>query len=160
MLRYLLATPLLLVPAVSAAQTATTEFNVQITIVGECRINSAEDLDFGNVGVISANIDATSDIEVLCTATTPFNLGIDEGDGTGATVDSRLMTGPGGATVQYGLFRDAARSLNWGETVGADTQAGTGTGTAQTFTVYGRVPPQPTPEPGTYIDTVTVTLTY
>ncbi|WP_281408372.1 spore coat protein U domain-containing protein [Rhizobium sp. SG741] len=32
--------------------------------------------------------------------------------------------------------------------------------TAQALTVYGRVPPPTTPLPGTYTDTVVVTLTY
>jgi spore coat protein U-like protein len=156
----LLAVPLLLVPGLASAQTATTQFNVQITIAGECQINSAENLNFGNAGVLGANVDATGDIEVLCTTSTPFDLGLDEGTGTGASVGTRLMTGPGAATIQYALYRNAARTVLWGETVGVDTLAGTGTGAAQTFTVYGRVPPQPAPAPGTYTDTVTVTLTY
>jgi spore coat protein U-like protein len=36
----------------------------------------------------------------------------------------------------------------------------TGNGADQTFTIYGRVPAQTTPAPGTYTDTVTVTVTY
>ena len=156
----LLAAPLLLIPGMASAQTATTQFNVQITIAGECQINSAENLDFGNAGVLGANVDAASDVEVLCTSSTPFDLGLDEGLGTGASVDTRLMTGPGAATIQYALYRNAARTVLWGETVGVDTLAGTGTGAAQSFTVYGRVPPQAAPAPGTYTDTVTLTLTY
>lgn len=35
-----------------------------------------------------------------------------------------------------------------------------GSGVAQTFTVHGRVPPQNTPPPGNYSDTVVVTVTY
>ncbi|WP_409528142.1 spore coat protein U domain-containing protein [Rhizobium sp.] len=37
---------------------------------------------------------------------------------------------------------------------------GTGTGSPQTLTVYGRVPAQNTPAPGTYSDTVVVTVSY
>ena len=48
----------------------------------------------------------------------------------------------------------------WGNTVGTDTQAATGTGAAQTYTIYGRIPPQTTPAPATYSDTITVTVTY
>ena len=43
---------------------------------------------------------------------------------------------------------------------GTNTLAGTGTGLAQSATVYGRIPPQATPSPGTYNDTIVVTLTY
>ncbi|OYR19401.1 spore Coat Protein U domain protein [Brucella thiophenivorans] len=70
------------------------------------------------------------------------------------------MTGPGGATITYSLYRNAARDTVWGDTTGTNTLAGTGTGAAQQLTVYGRVPPQNTPAPGTYTDTVTATITY
>jgi spore coat protein U-like protein len=35
-----------------------------------------------------------------------------------------------------------------------------GPGLAQTLTVYGRVPAQSTPSPGTYADTVVMTICY
>ena len=35
-----------------------------------------------------------------------------------------------------------------------------GTGVSRAVTVHGRVPPQPTPPPGAYSDTVVVTVTY
>jgi spore coat protein U-like protein len=38
--------------------------------------------------------------------------------------------------------------------------AGTGSGLPQTFTVYGRVPTQNTPAPGSYSDTVVLTISY
>ncbi|MDR6870988.1 spore coat protein U-like protein [Bosea sp. BE125] len=69
------------------------------------------------------------------------------------------MSGTGGL-VNYSLFRDASRTLNWGTTIGTDTVAGTGNGSGQSFTVYGRVPVQTTPSPALYSDTITVTVTY
>jgi len=48
----------------------------------------------------------------------------------------------------------------WGNTIGTNTVASTGTGAAQSFTVYGRIPSQTTPAPATYTDTITVTVTY
>jgi spore coat protein U-like protein len=38
--------------------------------------------------------------------------------------------------------------------------SGTGIGSSQNYTVYGRVQAQTTPAPGTYTDTITVTVTY
>jgi spore coat protein U-like protein len=152
---------LMFLPAVAFAQTSTsTNFTVQITIQAACQINSAANLNFGTNGVLAANVDATSQIIVQCTTGTPFSLGLSAGAGTGATVTTRLMTGPASATIAYSLYRDAAHSLVWGNTVGTDRLTGTGTGAAQPFTVYGRVGPQNTPAPGTYTDTVTATLTY
>jgi spore coat protein U-like protein len=141
------------------AATTSSNFTVQITIAAACTINSASNLDFGTNGVLAANVDQTSTINVQCTDTTPYNIGLDAGTGSGATVASRKMTS-GGATVNYALYSNAARTTVWGNTVSTDTVAATGNGASQSFTVYGRVPAQTTPAPGTYTDTVTVTVTY
>ncbi|MEO9336528.1 spore coat U domain-containing protein [Mesorhizobium sp. SB112] len=160
-LTYVAALPLLFVLSGTAySQTATTQFNVQITINAECLINSAGDLTFPATGVIDAAVDATSDIAVQCTNGTDYDLGLDAGQGAAATVATRQMTGPGAETVDYSLYTDPARSTVWGNTVTVDTVAGTGTGTEQVYTVYGQVPTQDTPTPGTYNDIITVTLTY
>lgn len=150
-----------ILPATMAtAQTvATDSFDVRITILAECRVVSTETLDFGAQGVLGAAIDASATLEVTCTQTTPYAIGLGQGLGSGATTSLRRMSS-GGETVSYALFRDAARTANWGDTVGSDTQPGTGTGNPQAFTVFGRVPAQSTPAPGTYDDTVTVTVTY
>lgn len=151
---------LVFTPASSHAQVASTNFTVQITIQAACQINSAGNLNFGTNGVIGSDIDATSDVIVQCTASTPFSLGLSAGAGSGATVANRLMTSPAGATISYSLYTTAAHSTVWGNTVGTDRQTGTGTGAPQTFTVYGRVPAQTTPAVGVYTDTVTATLNY
>ena len=39
-------------------------------------------------------------------------------------------------------------------------RSATGNGALQSYTIYGRVPPQTTPKPGTYADTITLTVTY
>jgi spore coat protein U domain-containing protein, fimbrial subunit CupE1/2/3/6 len=141
------------------AATTTSTFTVQITITASCAITSSPTLNFGATGVISANIDQTSTLQIQCTNTTPYNIGLNAGTSGGATVTTRKMTN-GGATVSYSLFSDAGRTTNWGNTVGTDTVASTGTGVAQSFTVFGRVPAQSTPAPGTYTDTITVTVTF
>jgi spore coat protein U-like protein len=141
------------------ATTTTTTFSVQITITASCTINSAGTLNFGSQGILSANVDQTSTIQVTCSNTTPYNIGLDAGTATGATVTTRKMTN-GANTVSYSLYRDSSRSQNWGNTIGTDTASGTGSGAAQNYTVYGRVPPQTTPTPAAYSDTVTVTVTY
>lgn len=151
---------LLVTPQISVAQVATTNFTVQITIQSACQINSAGNLNFGTNGVLSGNVDASSQIVVQCTAATPFTLGLNAGSAPSATVANRLMTSPAGATISYSLYSNAGHTTVWGNTVGTDRVAGTGTGAPQTFTVYGRVPAQNTPAVGVYTDTVTATLNY
>jgi spore coat protein U-like protein len=142
------------------ATTTTTTFTVQMTIIASCTIVSASSLNFGgSQGVLTANVDQSSTIQVQCTNTTPYKIGLDAGTGAGATVAARKMTS-GGATITYSLYTDSGRTTVWGNTVGTDTVSATGNGSAQSTTVFGRVPPQTTPAPGTYTDTITVTVTY
>ena len=141
------------------AATATTTMTVQMTITATCLVNSASTLNFGTQGVLSANVDQTSTVQVTCTNTTPYNIGLDAGTGTGATVAARKLTS-GANTVNYTLYSNSTRTTLWGNTVGTDTVAATGNGAAQSYTVYGRVPSQAAPAPGTYTDTITVTVTY
>ncbi|HEY0178451.1 MAG TPA: spore coat U domain-containing protein [Dokdonella sp.] len=150
----------LVASAPARAATATSQFRVTLTLQAECKLTSASDLAFGTDGVIDATITATSTIGVQCTNTTPYNIGLNAGTGAGATVTTRKMTAGTGATVNYQLFRDSARTQVWGDTVNSNTQAGTGTGVVQSYTVYGSVPVQTTPAAGAYSDTVQVTVTY
>ena len=141
------------------AASTTTTFAVQATITATCTINSASTLNFGTLGVLASNTDQTSTIQVTCTNTTPYNVGLDAGTGSGATVATRKMTS-GANTVNYTLYSNSGRTTVWGNTVGTDTVGATGNGSAQSYTVYGRVPAQAAPAPGTYTDTITVTVTY
>ncbi len=141
------------------AATVTGTFNVQVTIAATCVLNSATTLDFGTQGVLAANVDQTSTITTTCTNTTGYNIGLDKGL-NGGSVTTRQMKAAGPALINYFLFRDAGRTLNWGETIGTDTVAATGNGSAQAFTVFGRIPPQSSPLPALYTDTITVTVTF
>ncbi len=138
--------------------TATGSFGLQFAIAPTCVVTSATTLDFGTQGVLSANVDQTSVINITCTNTTPYNIGLDKGL-NGSSVLTRQMKA-GAAVVNYSMYSDSGRTTNWGNTVGTDTVAATGNGSAQAFTVYGRIPPQTSPAAGTYTDTITVTVTY
>jgi spore coat protein U-like protein len=145
--------------AAGATSTTTNTFSVQLTISASCVISSASNLTFAPSGVLATAINQTSTLQIQCTNTTPYNIGLNAGTATGATVTSRKMTS-GSNTISYSLFSNPGMTTNWGETVGIDTVASTGTGATQSFTVYGQVPAQSTPAPGSYSDTVTVTVTY
>lgn len=155
-----LAGPLALALSTGAyAATATGTLNLSITITSTCSVVSATAINFGSVSAIAANIDQTSTLTVNCSSTTPYTVGLGVGGGTGATTAVRKMTN-GANVVNYTLYRDAARTLLWGTTIGTDTVAGTGSGADQTLTIYGRTPTQAVPPPGAYTDAVTITITY
>jgi spore coat protein U-like protein len=153
--RKVVAAMLFLLPALNPsstqAATTTSTFTVQMTVTSSCVINSASTLNFGNQGVLVANVDNTSTLQVQCTNTTPYNIGLDAGTGTGATVAARKMTN-GANTITYSLYSDSGRTTVWGNTVGTNTVSATGNGASQTYTVYGRVPSQTTPAAATYTD--------
>jgi spore coat protein U-like protein len=144
----------------------TLSFTVSVTLQASCTVSVAS-LNFGTVpGPITANVDATATITALCTATTPYAIGL--GNGLHASGGQRRMQSSSSTYVNYGLYTDSGRADAWGSassttscTNGANTCAlGTGTGSNQTITVYGRVPPQSTVTAGSYQDSVVVTLTY
>lgn len=139
------------------AATATTTFQVTATVAATCLI-TATNLNFGTYSGVLA--DHTSALTVTCTDDTPYNVGLDAGTAPGATVTTRRMSGPGGAHLGYTLSQDAAHTINWGKTVGTDTESGTGNGSAQVLTVFGQVAAGEFVRPGAYVDTITATITF
>jgi len=136
---------------------ATTTFSVTVTVAANCAI-SANNLAFGTYA--GSLISSTSIITATCTSGTTYNVGLNAGTATGATVTNRSMAGPASALLSYKLFSNSGYTANWGNTVGTDTVAGTGTGSAQSLTVYGQVPAGQLSTPGSYTDTITATITY
>ena len=145
-----------------AADASTTNSNlaVSMTITAGCTV-TAGSVSFGTQSSLQSNVDQTGSLSVTCSNTTPYNVGFDSGANS-ASVTTRKMKGGASNTefVSYSLYTTSGRTTNWGNTVGTDTVTGTGNGSAQTLTVYGRVPAQTLGSPGAYADTVTVTVTY
>ena len=94
-----------------------------------------------------------------------FTVALNAGSTTGDAYAQRLM-GSGANTLQYNLFTTAALATIFGDgTGGTGTIGGTGLGvaTANTVQVFGQVPDSATNQaavPGSYSDTITVTVTY
>jgi spore coat protein U-like protein len=138
--------------------TTTTPFAVTATVQPVCTI-SASNLAFGNYA--RTRLDGQSQVSLTCANGTGWNVGLNQGTFSGATVTTRRMSGPGGAPLSYSLYQNSTRTTNWGNTVGTDTVSGTGTGSAQSLNVYGRIPAsQNSVVPGNYADTITATVTY
>jgi spore coat protein U-like protein len=143
-------------PAMAGSTTAT--LGVSLTINTDCTVSAAP-IAFSAQSVLSAAVSQTGSIAVTCSNASPYTVQLDQGAGASATVTNRLMTGPASGTVAYGLYQDAARTVNWGNAAGSWV-AGTGAGNAQVITVYGRILAQTTPAPGAYADTVNVTVSF
>lgn len=144
--------------AVAGAQSSAT-FTVTATVLPSCTVVGGGTLAFGIVTPGNQS-DGSVSVTAICTVGTPYTLSQDAGTGSGATMTQRRMSS-GADILPYGLYRDAARTQPWGDgTAGSSTVGSTGTGLAQAFTVYGRVPSSATTTVGVYADTITVTATY
>lgn len=151
--------PLLAVLGTPAWAQSSATFTVTATVLPACTVVGGNTLAFGIVSP-GNQADGSVSVTATCTVGTPYTLSLNAGAGAGATMTQRQMTS-GSDTLVYGLYRDAARTQPWGDgTGGSSTVSSTGTGLAQAFTVYGRVPSSANAAVGVYLDTVTVTATY
>ena len=151
--------PVLSGAAVYGNGSKTSTFDVTLKIIADCTI-AATALDFGqSQGVLATAVNVNTTLNITCTNTTPYNIGLNAGTGTGSTTAARLMSGTGAntSTVAFNLFQ-AAGTTNWGNAQGTDTKSGIGSGVSQVLTVYGNVPAQATPQPDTYKSTITATV--
>lgn len=138
-------------------------FTATATVLPQCGSYLVSDMDFGNAtGRIATPINQTAQLTLTCVRRTPFNVALDNGENASGSTRRMRNASSSTALIPYELYRDAARTLRWGNTVGSDTVPGTGTGTAQQITIYGRAPATSgaLPVAGSYSDRVTVTITY
>jgi spore coat protein U-like protein len=141
------------------AATVTANLPVNASVNATCIFGNITSVNFGNYSGVQN--DATGSIEVTCNNGTAYTIGLNAGTGAGATTTNRIMTrAPTPGTLGYQLFRDAGRTLNWGNTPPTDTVNLTGNGAVQLSTVYGRIPAGTVPATGSYNDTVLITVTY
>jgi spore coat protein U-like protein len=135
-------------------------FTFTASVTSSCSV-TATNLSFGaTVGLLTTPVTSQNTVNVLCTATTPYTLGL--GPGLYGTTPSARQMANGANRVTYAIYKDAGWSQVWGDlAAGASTvQSATGTGGNQAFTGYGKVPAQITPAQGSYSDTVVATATY
>lgn len=103
---------------------------------------------------------------VTVTVTSGAQYGIDLGTGSGGVGPQRAMhpTGAMGMNVSpllYNLYADSSHSAVWGTDNGGLSVSGTGTGSAQSYTVYGEIQAQQVLTVlGDYTDTVVATVQF
>ena len=148
-------------PTAASAGTQQTTMGVSATVTANCSI-TALPVAFGSINPLAGGaFTASGSVTVTCTTGSGWSVTADAGGGSGATLTTRRMTYSGN-TLNYGLFTDSGYVNVWGSGSGGTAAVtGTGNGSAQTFSVYGRIPAGQTGAPaGAYSDTVNVTITY
>lgn len=148
------------VASADTSSSTSASLSVSLQVTAQCSIGSVSALDFGTQNLISGPLDNSSSFDLTCTKSTPFTVGLDAGTGVGAMGTTRKMTGAtSGETIVYELYMDEARTRDWSNDAN-QSLTGTGNGDSQSFTVYARVPEQPTAPPDSYSDNVTLSVTY
>jgi spore coat protein U-like protein len=135
-------------------------FAVTITIVASCTV-STNPLAFGTASTGTSNpANANTTLSVTCPTGVAYNIGLQSQNAGGSGGAGQMNNG--GAHLVYNLYQNAAYTTAWGNTVGTNTVAATGTNAAQTQTVYGQVAQAAVSgaSTGNYTDTVTVTVFY
>jgi len=154
----------LMSPSLVWATTTNNTFQVNATVISSCTV-AGTTLNFGNsIDALATPtpLDATSTLTVQCTNTTAYTVALNAGTNAGGASNfgSRTMKS-GSNTLNYQLYLDAGHSSVWGDgTSSSSNVAGTGTGNPQTLSIYGRLPSLANVVPGSYTDTVTVTVSY
>lgn len=148
--------------APASAGTQNTNLTVNATVTANCTV-TADPVNFGSVDTLNATaVTGTGTVTVTCTNGTGWTAAADAGEATGASFGTRKMRSGAGDVLNYTLFTDAGRTTVWGDGSGTTATVGnTGSGSAQPFTVYGRIPGGQSSAPaGSYSDRVNVTITY
>jgi spore coat protein U-like protein len=146
--------------------TSTPTFTVSATVSAACQV-SPSTLSFpatAGTSLLSTAVTANTTVAVTCTNTSPYAIGM--GQGNNYASGNRMANGT--SFLPYVLYVNSSLTNPWTTaasnsscTTTGDCYLGTGTGLAQSIPIYGRVPTiAAAPVPGTYSDTVVMTVTY
>jgi spore coat protein U-like protein len=142
------------------AATASSNFTVSATVLASCSV-SAANLAFGSYTASNAGpATASSTVSVTCTSGTTYTVALDGGS-TSNAMTARNMKDTAGDLLSYGLYTSSAYTTVWGDgTSGTGDNGGTGSGAAQPYTVYGRIPTNQYVPATSYSDQINVTVSY
>ncbi len=144
--------------------TITNTLAVMATVGGgaNCTFGSTTNMQFPNYYPLNSNPDyTTGTVTVSCIPNLAYDIGIDKGQGAGATENHRLLTKQAGnQQLNYGLFQDAGHQRMYGTVIGQNTLHQIATGSTEVITIYGEIPRNQAVGAGTYLDRVTILVTF
>ncbi|WP_218813710.1 Csu type fimbrial protein [Rickettsiella endosymbiont of Dermanyssus gallinae] len=148
--------------AVSATATGALAVTANVGGAENCVLGMVNNMVFPNYSPFDGKPDdATGSLTVNCIANLPYDVGINKGQGNGATEDQRKATILGGSQeLNYNLFQDANHVHKYGTIIGQNTLHQLGTGVPQLITIYGEIAMNQAVEVGPYSDRVTIFVTF
>ena len=142
---------------IGSTNATSASFTVTATYSSVCHLASTN-LNFGSAVALTSLLTSTSTLTATCSSTTPYTVGLNGGNANATDPTQRKMAN-GASQITYGLYQSNGASSPWGNT-SSNWVSGTGSGSGQALTVFGRVPIQTTPAPAVYSDTIVATVTY
>jgi spore coat protein U-like protein len=125
-----------------------------------CTISTTS-VNFGSYDVFAGTpTDTTGTVSFTCSGNADVTITLSKG--ASSSYNPRTLNG-GADTLNYNLYKDAARTTVWGDGTGSTsthTQTNVPNNTAQNLTIYGRIPASQDVRAGTYNDSVTVTIDF
>lgn len=157
--------------ATGSVQATTTHasLNVSVNVSQSCTLWTTP-VTFLFGGDYQTAVNATGEVSVACPSNVPYVIALDGGlyeglDGT----QSRFVSDGSGNGMNYALYSDFGLTTPWGDTGYGDTfpgdpVSGTGTGSGEGRNIYAVLYPYisvgSVGSPGTFSDTVNVTVNY
>lgn len=132
---------------------------VTASVARACTVN-ANDLLFGVYDQsVGADHTGTTDITVICTPTTAYQVALDNGGNTASCLGgaNRCMDDGSGNYLTYDLLQSAGGAV-WGS--GADALNFVAAGGPEVYTIYGVIPALQVIPAGNYSDTIRVDVNF
>lgn len=158
---FITANPGLLVAPGSCGSTVVATFTFAITAVveKEFKINASSDINFGSVNINGSNFVANNTITTICSNLTPYTIGLlplnNNPNGVGEMINTQDAT----KKVPYQLSTTSTPINIWGNS-STNMVSKIGNGKTQNNSAYAIIPSINNYTPGSYKDSVTVTITY
>ena len=145
----------------SIAASASTTFNVTVSIVDSCTVASKPLLARNYSDLSGTRLDEVVLTSPACPLVAAHTITRNAGNGIGATASNRQPTGHAGPLLTERVFSDAAGiSVLPDNNGGAVHKFSLHMGPTQAIPVQGSVPVEQNAMVGSYADTLTVMLTY
>lgn len=143
--------------APALAGTSTDTLSIQVAVQNACSVGGTT-IDFGTYSSgQQATLDAQGNITFSGCAAGTLTISLDGGNA--GNVNGRSMSGGGGDSLSYQLYRNSARSQIWGTNGDALQQVLLAAGSG-TITVFGRIPGGQEVASGGYTDVVNITMEF
>lgn len=147
--------------AAQAAGTATSNFNVNLTVQSKCVITNTTvtDINLGSFDVGATPAVGNTKFNLKCTKGTPYTISLSPTN-AGGTDNTGKLKASGTDTIDYALFSNAGATAAWGKTSLVSGTFSTSSSAGVDISIYAKVATVPDVPVGTYTDNVQITVNY